>query len=234
MKKNISIFTALLFYTCGANAATPWWDQPTVCKLNPSDCYRGMGTGFDAQMWDDNAKCWGMKFICPDAIKTPSDEPVAMGRNDIAAGKNINPDFDVTLLSANDACFGRRKTADGGTIASLNGKYVNVWCSGILDNPDEFLDNGEITYGTQPTCTQLAEYGYAAVENGKCYGKYYDPSKYYLDCGTNISPDYIIVLNGADYNYTSTNAPTTQSAADAKFDTMYTVSQQQKSKYFKK
>ncbi len=232
MKKNIIIFAAVLFNLGGAYAATPWWEQPTVCRLNPSDCYRGMGTGFDEQMWDDGANCWGMKLICPDAVKQSTNEPVAMGRNDIASGKNINPDFDVTLLSTNDACFGRRKTAEGGTIASVNGKYVNVWCSGILDAPDEFLDNGEITYGAQPTCTQLAEYGYVAVENGKCYGKYFDPSKYFLDCGSNLTPNYIIVLNGADYNNTSNHAPTTQAAADKLFDSMYNASTKQKSKYF--
>ncbi|MBQ8255665.1 MAG: hypothetical protein IJY99_01730 [Alphaproteobacteria bacterium] len=38
-----------------AFGATPWWEQPTVCKLNPSDCYSGMGAGFDSEMWDATA-----------------------------------------------------------------------------------------------------------------------------------------------------------------------------------
>ncbi|MBR6685247.1 MAG: hypothetical protein IKL37_03185 [Alphaproteobacteria bacterium] len=234
MKKFILFFgTFLISFNC-AHGATPWWEQPTVCRLNPSDCYRGMGAGFEPEMWDDDAKCWGMKIICADAMKPSTDKNTPMGRKDIASGKNIVSDFDVNLLSATNECFGRRKTAENGTIASVNGTYVNVWCPGILDNPDEVLDNGEITYGTQPTCKQLAEYGYVAVENGRCYGKYFDTSKYFLDCGTKLTPDYIIVLNGADYQNPSATAPTTQSAADTKFDTMYTVSKSQKSKYFKK
>ena len=40
-----------------AIAAAPWLEQPTVCKLNPTDCYSGMGAGFDSEMWDAKILC---------------------------------------------------------------------------------------------------------------------------------------------------------------------------------
>ena len=215
-----------------AFGATPWWEQSTVCKLNPSDCYSGMGAGFDSEMWDANAGCWGMKYICPDATTTNTHEPILMGREEIKRGTGIKVDFDTNLLSTDDECFGRRKTAEGGTMASVNGKFVNVWCNGILNNADETLENGEITYGPQPTCSILANDGYVGVENGRCYGKYFDTSKYIIECGSALLPTRLIVLNGANYN-ASTNIKT-ESDAERTFDTMYSNSKTQKSKYFDK
>ena len=231
---NYSLLVTLcaLSHVTSYAATTPWWMQPTVCRLDPTDCYPAMGAGFESEMWDSTSNCWGLKLICPDALTNGKSTPVAMGRADIDRGININPDFNTDLLSTEGECFGRRKTATGGTTASVNGKYVNVWCPGILNNADEILENGEITYGTQPTCSSLAEYGYVGIENGRCYGKYYDTNNYYIECGTAPLPTRLIVLNGADYTAPMNGAPVDDTDAKRKFDTMYSTSQKQKAKYF--
>ena len=80
----------------------------------------------------------------------------------------------------------------------------------------------------------LALDGYVAIQVGKCYGKYYDPYKYYIQCGTgDLLPERIIVLNGADYTMPSGDAPVDIDAANDIFDKMESVSQTQRSKYFK-
>ena len=186
--KKIFAVSILCLNVAAATAATPWWEQPTVCKLDPTDCYA------------------------------------------TESGTNINKDFDTNIL--NGDCFGVRKTIDNGAMASVNGEYVRVWCNGILDNPDEYLPNGEITYGAQPTCNELAEYGYVATIDNKCYGKYYDMSKYYIECnGNDILPSRIIITNNADYTMAS-NAPDDESAADKLFDKMQSVSESQREIYF--
>lgn len=231
------IFIASLISMASIGAAncavTPWWEQPTICRLSPSNCYAGkLGAGYDAGMWDAGANCWGMKFICPDALTTGDTQPVAMGRNEIAGGANVKRDFDTDTL--NGDCFGVRRTTANGTMASVDGTYVNVWCSGILENADEQLPNGEITLGAQPTCDALAENGYAGVLNGKCYGKYYNMNEYMIECdGSSITPTRLILLNGADYNAPSGETPADKSAADAKFNQMQAVSKTQRAKYFK-
>ncbi len=233
MKKILitSIFPMLCI--CASDGATtPWWLQPTVCQLVPTDCYAGMGSGFESEMWDTSSRCWGLKLICPDALTTSAGEPKPMERKDIEQGKNISKDFDTSLLASGGDCFGRRRTSKDGTTASVNGKYVNVWCNGILEDPDEFLDNGEITYGAQPTCSKLAEYGYVAVENGRCYGKYFDTSEYYIDCGSDLLPQRLIVLNGAE-NTPSISGPSTMTEVEKLFDKMYSTSKDRKSKFFK-
>ena len=233
-----------LFSIFGATAAcaatTPWWLQPTVCRINPTNCYQNMTAGYFIEMgtpesWDKTSNCWGLKMICGDALTTGGVDAVPMERATIARGTGIRSDFDTDELGPTGDCFGARKTAEGGAIASVNGKYVNVWCNGILGmvgEPDEILENGEITYGAQPTCAELAEYGYVAVENGRCYGKYYDTNKYYIECGTALLPTRLIVLNGADYNAPSNGTPTTFAAAEKEFNTMYETSKTQKLKYF--
>ncbi len=214
------------------NAATiPWWEQPTICRLSPANCYTGMGAGFDSGMWDAGANCWGLKFICPEATTDTTDrQPILMGRNEIAAGKGISPDFDTSIL--NDDCFGVRKTIDNGTRASVGGKYVNVWCNGVLDNADENLPNGEISLTSQPTCNQLAQNEYVATLNGKCYGKRYNSNDYVIECGANLLPTRLIVLNGADYSTSATNTPKSESDANAIFDKMESVSKTQRAKYY--
>ena len=216
----------------GATASTPWWLQPTVCRINTTNCYTTMGTGYDVELWDASSNCRGMKLICPDALISGGDEPIAIGKTDLSNSSIIKSDYDITALAGD--CFGARKTSANGTMASVNGKYVNVWCRGVLDNPDEIVATGEITNGVQPTCAQLAENGYAAVLNGKCYGKYYNPSEYYIECGSELMPSRLIILNGADYMATtSANTPTTVDAARSVFDSMYNVSKTQHDRYFK-
>ena len=218
--KKIFLFS-LLFVTTNLVAATPWWEQPTVCRLNPASCYPTMGSGYDSGMWDANANCWGMKWICGDALSNTNNNTL-VGRTELARGTNINPDYDTSILDGD--CFGVRKTSTDGSMASVNGNMVRVWCNGILSNVDETIENGEITYGTQPTCSMLATDGYVAVPNGKCYGKYYDTTRYYIQCTGEVPS--LIVLNGADYienyNFSASGAyPKTQEDADAKFNAAY-------------
>lgn len=239
MKKAIfkySTASILCAMFCGIShaATTPWWLQPTVCRLDPTGCYPTMGAGFDSEMWDATSNCWGLKLICPDALLDGSRTAQPMGRAEIArdGGKKISTDFNTDLLGPDGDCFGRRKTSENGTVASVGGTLVKVWCPGILDNPDETLTNGEITYGTQPTCSQLAENGYVGVENGRCYGKYFDSAQYYIECGNTLEPTRLIVLNGADYTASMNGAPADATAAEQLFDKMYSVSQAQHAKYF--
>lgn len=239
MKKAIfkySTASILCAMFCGIShaATTPWWLQPTVCRLDPTGCYSTMGAGFDSEMWDATSNCWGLKLICPDALLDGSRTAQPMGRAEIArdGGKKISTDFNTDLLGPDGDCFGRRKTSENGTVASVGGTLVKVWCPGILDNPDETLTNGEITYGTQPTCSQLAENGYVGVENGRCYGKYFDSAQYYIECGNTLEPTRLIVLNGADYTASMNGAPADATAAEQLFDKMYSVSQAQHAKYF--
>lgn len=214
MKKVFLI--SLLFVVNHAVAATPWWEQATICRLSPTNCYTSMGAGYDTGMWDANANCWGMKLICGDAL-TNATQDTPVGRTEIAGGTNINPDYDTNILDGD--CFGVRKTSTDGSMASVNGQMVRVWCSGILDNVDETIENGEITYGTQPTCQTLADDGYVAISTGKCYGKYYDTTRYFIQCAGEVPT--LIVLNGANYETGNSPYPLTQDDADAIFNQMY-------------
>lgn len=233
----VSLFSAIsaLVFGSGAMAAVPWWLQPTICKPNPTGCYASMGAGFDDGMWDATSNCWGLKMVCGEAIKPAASDSVAMGKTAIASGTAINSDFDTDLL--NGDCFGARKTTANGSMASVNGTYVNVWCNGVLDNPDETLHTGEITFGTQPKCKDIAPNGFVAVLNQKCYGKFYDPASYYIECqGNNELPTRLIELNGADYitgtSSGSYNYPTDTAAAKALFDKMQSTSATKKAEYF--
>ena len=232
MKKFLTsaLFSIICTTTFAANM--PWWQQPTVCQLDTTKCYATMGTGYDAEMWDSDSRCWGLKMICPDALKSGTNTPKPMNKNEIKRGTDIKSDFDTNLLSFDNECFGRRKTDDNGAVAMVNGKYVNVYCRGILNKFDEELPNGEITYNAQPTCTDLASNGYAAVLNGNCYGKYYNDTKYHIECGNELLPERIIVLNGANYGKHTGNAPTTMNDANDMFDKMYKTSQTRKKQYF--
>lgn len=228
----VSLFGIICIPAFAATSITPWWLQPTICRINTTNCYVSMGAGYDTQLWDATGNCRGMKLICPEALTAGGDEPVPMGKTALSKGTGIKTDFDITTLV--NGCFGARKTSANGTMVSVNGKYVNVWCRGVLDDADEILSTGEISSGVQPTCAKLAENGYAAVLNGRCYGKYYNPSEYFLECGSALLPTRIIVLNGADYTAkTPANAPVTTDAARTKFDSMYKVSKTQHDKHFK-
>ncbi len=212
-----SFISAIVASAAGA-ATIDWWLQPTICRRDPTNCYVSMGAGYEPEMWDATSDCWGVKLICPEALTITEAEPYPMGRAEIERGKNINTDFDTNRL--NNDCFGVRKTSNGGAMASVDNKYVNVWCNGILDNPDEILTNGEIVYGAQPTCRQLAKNGYIGVLNNRCYGKYLDTGTYNIECGDNLLPDRLVIVNGSDYPVTHSTAPIDQDAADDLFDTM--------------
>ena len=220
--KKVFLFS-LLFITTNAFAATPWWQQPTVCRLNPANCYTTMGTGYDSGMWDANANCWGMKLICGDAL-TNTNNDTLVGRTEIAHGTNINSDYDVNVL--NGGCFGVRRTSTDGTRVSVDGRMVRVWCNDVLELVNkpvvETIESGQVTYdNTQPSCGDLAAENYVAVANGKCFGKYYDSGRYYVQCNGEIPT--LIVLNGASSSYETGNTsyPITQADADALFNQMY-------------
>jgi hypothetical protein len=235
MKKNI-IFALLsiMCLTVDTNAAD-WWNQPTVCKINTTKCYNNitMGAGFDSEMWDTIGQCRGMKYICSNALlNAQSNNPQLISKKEIAT--KTSADFDTNTLDESGECFGKRKSKNSGTQVMVNNKYVNLYCHGILDNADEVLTNGEIVYTNQPTCETLKEQGYIAVENGKCIGKYIDESKYYIQCGKDLLPERLILLNGAEITTTNTGVITAQNEANKLFNKMYNVSQKQKKEYFKK
>ncbi len=190
-----------------------------------------MGAGYDSEMWDADSSCRGMKWICADALtdKNATDAKL-VGRADIAHGTGINSDFDINVL--NGDCFGMRKTSAGGTKVLIDGKYVNVWCAGVLRNVDETLEFGEITYGAQPTCQTLADDGFVAIAQNKCMGKSFDTAEYFIECdgGDGTLPNRLIVLNGADAN--ASGGMASRDAANQLMEKMYQVSQTQHKKYF--
>lgn len=231
MKKQILFSLFITTFALNANAATQWWERPTICKINPTNCYANMGTGYDTEYWDARSNCRGMKYICPEALSYSNNgEPELVSRYNIQNGGTIKRDFDASIL--NGDCFGVRKTINSGSMASVNGQYVNVYCSGALDSPDEILPSGgEIMLTNQPTCHNLAQNGYVAILTGGCYGKRFDESKYYIDCqnSTGTTPSRLIILNGATGDGWGFE---TLSAANNAFDEMFSVSASQRQKYF--
>lgn len=231
--KKINLFSILaIFGICNsATAFTPWWEQPTVCRLDPTRCYTAMGAGFDTELWDNDAECWGQKIICAAALKNGT-ENTPLTKNQTYNSRYIRSDFDTDLLSIDGDCFGRRTTFDNDSMALVDGNRVPIWCPGILDNADEVLSNGEIVYGAQPTCTELAEYGYVWVKNGKCYGKFFNQNEYYIDCmGQTQEPKQLIIINGADIG--THGGTVTAAEIEKKFRTMYDTSRAKKAEKFK-
>ncbi|MFQ6729807.1 MAG: hypothetical protein ACLRFK_02005 [Alphaproteobacteria bacterium] len=231
--KNINLFTLLsiMCLTESANAAN-WWDRETVCKINTTKCYstQPVGAGFDADIWDAAMGCRGMKYICPEAFKQKTDKPELVSIKDIES--KTNTDYNLDILGESGDCFGKRKT--DGTQIMVNGKYINLYCHGVLANADETLADGELTYGKQPTCETLKSDGFIAVANGNCIGKYIDESKYYIDCGKNLLPERLVLLNGAEITTANSNTVTNKNDANELFDKMYKASKKQKNKYFNK
>ena len=226
MKKIFLI--SLLFVTTNAIAAsaTNWWDQPTICRLNPAQCYPSMGAGYAADKWDDTANCWGVKWICGEAFNNPSNVPLMLTRRAIQNGGEINSDYDVNIL--NGDCFGVRKTSTDGSMALVNGQMTKVWCPGILEERDieETIEHGDVAkLSHEPSCQELATLGYVDVLNGKCYGKLYSEPTYYIQCNQGVPT--LIVLNGANYipNYTANSNndpyPASQEEATSRLNAMY-------------
>lgn len=237
MKKILLGFVGIMVSSAGFADITPWWLQPTICRINPSKCYVTTGNGYDAELWDVTSNCRGMKLICPDALTGSYSVPMPISKTEIASGTGINTDFDLNALSASGDCFGTRKSSGNGSEVLVDGKYAKVWCTGILRSPDEQLANGEITYGTEPTCAELAADGYVAIVNQNCYGKYFDPNMYYIECKSGqLLPERIVALNGADayVGVTSTKPtyPTEQSAANSIFGTMQSDATNQRKSHF--
>ena len=226
--------------TASSASAANWWEQMTVCRINNAKCYGSMSAGIDPEIWDAGANkgkgCWGMKYICPEALKTPeSNEPILISQTDLNNKNIIKSDYDTDLLSDDGDCFGRRKTTKAGNEVMVNGEYVKVWCNGVLNRPDETLANGDIAYNA-PTCSSLKQNGYVAEENGKCFGKYYDENDYYIECGDHnqVKPERIVILNGAEYKKHNYSGPVTVADAEKLYAKMLSVSRSQKNKYFKK
>lgn len=206
---------------------TNWWDQDTICTIDETLCYRALTNGLD-QEWDTSGGCRGRKYICANALTSGGEEPVAMERATIANGTGISSDFDTDVYVSGENCYGVRKSKNGGAMVLANGEYVRVWCTGILSNPTETLQYGEITTGTQPTCSGLASDNYAAILNGKCYGKYYNPDNYAIECNGDVP--MLILLNGANYN--PAGRGTTVSDANSTFNSMVTTSAGQRGIHF--
>lgn len=239
MKK---VFIISVLSLIGINSATafdiptPWWEQETVCQINYTKCYVNMGDGFDADIWDSDSNCRGMKYICPNAFNPPQKEAQRVSRDDIKYDTKdaISDDFDTNILSKTGDCFGvRRKYNKTGSEVMVGGKPVKVWCTGILNDPAEETENGEIT-AEEVTCEFLNSKGYIGVENGKCWGKPYDDSKYYVDCGGSDNKDFapvrLVILNGTEFS----ENPKTYESQQGIMNTMYQNSKIQKAQYFKK
>ena len=229
MRKLALLFA--IFYSFSAYGAT-WWTMPTICRPSNIDCYASMGAGYDAEIWDNNGNCRGEKIVCPKAIiGTTETSPVPLSKNEILDTSMIDVDFDLFTYDSVNACFGVRKTRNNGTNAKVGSTWRNVYCNGVLDNPDEYLPNGEIVISTedQPTCQTLSENGYIGILNNGCYGKFgYPATDFYVECGeTNLIPNRIFVLNGTTgYRLSTEESPTpssypiTEDVAKAVFDHM--------------
>ncbi len=232
MKKILSIFT-LCMVSSTAFGITDWWNRDTICTIDETRCYNASIAGVDFSFdtgWDISGGCRGKKYICANALTTGATERTAMERADINAGTNINSDFDTNTYVSGEDCYGARKSKNGGAMVMLNGDYVRVWCNGILSSPTEELGYGEITNGTQPTCSNLAQDNFAAILNGKCYGKYYNPDNYAIDCNGDVP--MLILLNGANYNPGGRGM--NQADANALFGSMVTTSAGQRGIHFNK
>ncbi len=228
--RNIFITSVIGAVSCIAAHAIdiPWLNKPTICRIDTTQCYISMGMGYDSERWDAESKCRGVKYICPAALLATGNAPKLMGRADIKRGTGLRPEFDTEILDGD--CFGARRTKNNGTMASVSGMgYVNVYCNDVPIDADEYLSNGKIiTSGAQPTCGELAEYGYVGIldaANG-CYGKYYDMGAYTIECGaaSDILPQRIVILNGAQMGGASSDAPADINAAKQIFDEMYETS----------
>lgn len=236
MKHTLFILTILFMGVCTANAATPWWEQATVCRLNPSKCYASMGAGFESEMWDQTSQCWGQKIICAEALIS-GNENIPMERKTISANKNINHKvFDTDEYSSYNECFGVRITTQNGAFSFDNaGNKVRVWCPGILSAGEiAETQNGEIIIsGAQPTCRSLANDGFIATLNSTsgCHGKQMNQNAYYIGCNErDLEPETLVVLNGA-YDYSVNGKSITMDQASDIFEKMIRISAQQREKY---
>lgn len=232
MKKITCSFLAIILGCGGAlGATTPWWERETICRLNGTNCYGDETNGIATYVYDDSTiGCWGRKIICPGVL---SDHAYFDNNEGVPLDIIINytkPDFDTNIYVPSGQCWGARRSIQNGTMVLVDGSYVPVWCPGVLDSVHETLPNGEINLRTQPTCEELARNNYAKILNGLCYGKWYDPARFAVQCNGETST--LVILNGADYNRNSTRG-LTPSSADSTFDNLRRSSETQRNKYFK-
>lgn len=227
-----SLLTLICINTAFANI--DWWNQITICRMDTTKCYPQLVTtaGIDTEMWDSDKGCRGIKYICPEALVKETNQPELIGILSLQNTEIVKADYDTDILSEMGNCYGQRKSHPTAPQVKVNDKYVNVYCNGALDRPDEVLENGEIVYENQPTCENLKNNGYIGVKNGNCYGKPFNDNEYYVECGNDLLPERIIVLNGADISNTS-NGPIFNNEAVEIFNKMQSVSQSQKQQYFK-
>ena len=231
MKVKFAVLLVALFAPWSVFGANFWWMHETICQIDNTPCYSGLSAGIDSSLetgWDISGRCRGKKYVCPEAMSPVGDDVVTMERADILRGDGISSDFDMSVYVADQNCYGSRKSKNNGTMVSVKGVYVNVWCSGILSDPTYETPDGEVTTGEQPVCTDLAKFGYVAVLNGRCYGKYYNPSEYAIEC--NDDTPTLVLLNGAEY--VSGDGGLTASKASSIFNTMASVSAAQRGIYF--
>ena len=230
------IFTlSLLLSVIGiSNASANWWELQTVCRRNPSNCYTSMGIGYEREWWDSTSDCWGQKMICGTALKPTANDAKPMTKKQISAKNGINPDFDTDIL--NGDCFGVRKTISNGSQSYIDGKTVNVYCRGVLDNIfdsdliEDVATGSILKRSTQPTCSELAGYEYVNTRNGNCNGQRYAQSEYYIDCSRGDNNVRLIILNGADYSEPMGSNPHTMDEAEDIFDHMFNVSEKHRNK----
>ena len=234
MKKIILAFLMPGLFVAPA-AALDWWLRPTICKPSNAVCYKFLpGEPGFADEWDDGAACRGKKIICAKAIAGGAaydDEAFSKAR--ISDPFEINPDFDISALDSKvPGCFGVRKTRNNGTSAKVGADWVNVYCIGALDAPDEILTavgrsapGGIMLDPNRPTCEELKDRGYIGILNGQCYGKDgYPPEIYHLECADGkLLPELIVKSNSAEYVDVTENKPSyplTEEEATALFNEM--------------
>ena len=233
MKKYLLFTLSSLIFAATNAGATNWWQQTTICRPNNSQCWSN-NVAVDIGMWDATSSCWGIKNVCGEAMTSGGTDNL-IPKLQITNGNTIKSDFDINQLSLNKDCWGIRKTRNSGTEAMVGSQYVKVYCAGVLNDADEVLKNGEIKIdGAQPMCSDLAPNGYVAILNGTCYGKYFNPAHYVIECDGGELPNRIIALNGATNPIWYASAvPATMRAATDIFNMMRAASQAQKDKHFK-
>lgn len=241
-----------LSFICGATLCLPaladspviilnggyWWERigPQLCKISTQKCYSNMSSGaYCSNCWDADGNCWGEKNVCENALKTGYDY-TTLSKSQIASAVYINTDFDINTESESDGCFGVRKTYNNGALASVNGEKVKVWCNNVPLSSDniEIVKSGQVILDNiQPTCESLSENGFAAIQNGSCWGKKYS-NKYYIDCQYGqLEPYRIIDINGAmDIDPYASRVPDTYEQIKTKFQTMLKNSRTQHDKHF--
>ena len=78
MKKILFLSLIIIITTTSGHCAIKWWEQDTICRLDPTNCYPSMGIGFEPEFWDKTSQCWGQKIICGAALDSASPDNKVM------------------------------------------------------------------------------------------------------------------------------------------------------------